>query len=54
MSRIELTIERVHPSGAYRIAAIVGGYYVARVYMGYTRREAARRFRAELREGARS
>lgn len=49
-----LTVERLHPSGAYRIAAIIGGYRVVRVFMGYTRREAVRRFRAELRAGSRS
>lgn len=48
-----LTVERLWPSGGYRIAAIVGGYYVARVFMGYTRRDAVRLFRAALREGAR-
>lgn len=49
-----LSVERLWPSGGYRVAAIVGGYYVERVYMGYTRREAVRRFRAELREGGRA
>lgn len=49
-----LTVERLWPSGGYRIAAIVEGYYVVRVYMGYTRRDAVRLFRASIREGGRS
>ncbi len=53
MSRIELTITRTAGvnGGGYRIAAIVGGAYVSRLFLGYTRREAVRLFRAAARAG---
>ena len=53
MSRIELTITRTAGvnGGGYRIAAMVGGYYVERLFLGYTRREAVRLFRAAIRGG---
>jgi hypothetical protein len=53
MSRIELTITRTAGmnGGGYRIAAMVGGAYVSRLFMGYTKREAVRLFRAAARAG---
>jgi hypothetical protein len=36
-------------AGALIISDIVGGYYVQRVYIGFTKREAMRKFRAEMR-----
>jgi len=39
-----------HPvHGAWIISDIVGGYFVERAYYGYTKREALRKFRAEMR-----
>jgi hypothetical protein len=35
--------------GAWALSAMHGGYRVERQYMGYTKREATRMFRAELR-----
>jgi len=37
--------------GGYRIAAMVGGAYVSRLFMGYTKREAVRLFRTAVRAG---
>jgi hypothetical protein len=48
--RVTLTIERLAGSGAYRIAAMVGGYRVERVYYGCGRTYAVRQFRAYVRE----
>jgi hypothetical protein len=43
-----MTVSKNH-AGALIISDIVGGYYVQRVYIGYTKREAMRKFRAEMR-----
>lgn len=53
MSRIELTITRTAGvnGGGYRIAAIVGGAYMSRLFLGYNKREAVRLFRAAARAG---
>jgi hypothetical protein len=40
----ELTIDR-NLEGAWRITAIVGGYYVTRVFYGYTKKESVALFR---------
>lgn len=45
-----MTTERIFPSGAWRVSDIIDGYYVSRQYIGYTKREAERAFRAERRE----
>lgn len=45
-----MTITRLH-NGAYQISAIVRGYLVTKTYYGYTKREAARMFRQDTREG---
>jgi hypothetical protein len=53
MGRIELTITRTAGvnGGAYRIEAMIGGAYVSRLFMGYTKRQAVRLFRAAARAG---
>ena len=45
-----MSITKLFPSGALEVSAVVGGYLVRRVYFGYTRREAARAFRAEIKK----
>jgi hypothetical protein len=40
-------IERVHPSGAWRISDIIDGYRVSRQYFDYTPQEALDAFREE-------
>jgi hypothetical protein len=37
--------ERVFPSGAWRLSAMVDGYRVSEQFMGYTKRESMRIFR---------
>lgn len=44
-----VTVERVFPSGALRLSALEDCGYISRQYVGYTRRDAERLFRAELR-----
>jgi hypothetical protein len=44
-------VSRLYPSGAWEVSDIVGGYWVARTYYGYTRREAVALFRRELSQG---
>jgi hypothetical protein len=43
-----MTITRKH--SGIEIADIIGGYRVSRLYIGYTQREAVRRFRSEYPE----
>ena len=43
----EMTIERNY-TGAWIISDIVGNEYIKRVYMGYTKRDAMRLFRADV------
>lgn len=47
-----MTITKLFPSGALEVSAIINGYLVRRVYYGYSKREAARMFRAETKGGA--
>lgn len=42
------TIERVPHSGMLVVAAMVNGYRVCRRYMGYTKREAVRMFKKDV------
>ena len=42
-----MTIYR-NMNGSWVVSSIVGGYRVARTYYGYTKREAARLFKAEV------
>jgi len=44
-----MSIERMFPSGGWRISDIIGNYLVTRRYFGYTKREAIAEFRAEFR-----
>ena len=43
-----MTVSKNH-AGAIIISDIIGGQYVQRVYIGYTKREAMSRFRKEMR-----
>ena len=43
-----MTAER-NVYGAWVVSDIIGGYLVTRVYYGYSKREALRRFRSEVR-----
>lgn len=40
-----MTIERIFPSGAWLVSAIVDGHLVTRIYYGHTKREAVSLFR---------
>lgn len=42
-----MTIERTH-FGAWRVSAIVAGYRISRLFIGYTKRAAVREFKAEI------
>jgi hypothetical protein len=42
-----MTIERIFPSGAWRVSDIIAGYLVSRQYFGYTKREAIAAFKEE-------
>jgi hypothetical protein len=44
-----MTVERMHPSGAYRIDDVIGGYLVTKWYYGYTKREAIKLFKEQTR-----
>lgn len=44
-----MIVERLKPSGAYRISTIRNGYLVQRIYYFYTRKEAIKCFREYLR-----
>lgn len=43
-----MSVEKLHPSGAIRVSAIIGGYLVSRVYFGYSKRQAVAMFKAEF------
>lgn len=45
-----MTIERTFPQGYWRVTAIVQDNYETRLYAGYTKAEASRFFRQEMRE----
>ncbi len=51
-----MVIEKLHPSGAWRICGVVEGesdhYFLERVYYGYTKREAVRLWNEQVREEA--
>lgn len=51
-----MTIEKLFPSGAWQVSGVVEGegdhYFLTRVYYGYTKREAVRLWREQVREGA--
>jgi hypothetical protein len=54
MNRPTITAERLHPSGAWNLSAVIGGSYsgyrIARSYYGYTKREAVALFRQYIQE----
>lgn len=43
-----ITVEKVHPSGAWHISSIFRGELVTRTYYGYTLREARADYRREI------
>lgn len=43
-----MTIKKQFPSGAWEVSDIIEGYYVRRVYFGYTKAEARAEFREEF------
>jgi hypothetical protein len=43
-----MTATKLHPSGAWEVSDIIGGYLVRRVYFGYTKAEAIAEFKAEV------
>lgn len=43
----DITAERVHPSGGWRLSALRNGYLVTLLLIGYTKREALRIFHDE-------
>jgi hypothetical protein len=51
-----MTIEKVFPSGAWRVCGVVEGesdhYFLERVYYGYTKREAVKLWNEQVREEA--
>ena len=51
-----MTIEKVVPSGAWRVCGVVEGesdhYFLERVYYGYTKREAVKLWNEQVREEA--
>lgn len=48
LTQAEAIATRIPHSGAWEVAAVVDGYRKFRVYYGYTKREAIRRFVAEV------
>lgn len=48
-SSASLTVERLHPSGAWQITSSDNeGYLIVRTYYGYTKRESIREFQREF------
>lgn len=45
-----MTTERLFPSGDWLITDIINGYLVRRRYSGYTKREAEKLFKAEVKK----
>ena len=52
-----MTIERVFPSGAWKVSGVVEGegdhYYLTRVYYGYSKWQAIRLWRKQIEERGR-
>lgn len=46
----QMIVERMFPSGGYLIYSTVDGYLRQRRYYGYTKREAIRLFKQEMKE----
>lgn len=47
MSKSQPTIEKTHPLAGYRVTDIINGYYVSRLYIGYTKAQALAAFKRE-------
>jgi hypothetical protein len=51
-----MTVEKLFPSGAWSISGVLEGesdhYFLNRVYYGYTKREAIKLWREQIREVA--
>ena len=45
---LAVIVTKLFPSGAWQIRDIIGGYWVTRTYYYYTKREAMRLFRQEM------
>jgi hypothetical protein len=45
-----MLVERSPHSGAWNISEIVDGYLIRRSYLDYTKKEAIREFKAEMKE----
>jgi hypothetical protein len=45
------TAERNRVNGSWVVSDIVAGYWVTRVYYGYSKRESVARFTLEMKEG---
>lgn len=48
LTQAEVSATRIPHSGAWEVAAVVDGYRKSQVYYGYSKREAIRRFVAEV------
>lgn len=44
----ELIIEPTYPLGGYRITATIDGYYLSRLYIGYTKQAAIKHFKRNI------
>ena len=43
-----MTIEKVFPSGAWRVSCLIRGYLVQNTYYGFTKREAVMSFQRDF------
>lgn len=48
LTQRDCSVTRISHSGAWEVAAMVNGYRVAKVFYGYTAREALRLFVSEI------
>jgi hypothetical protein len=48
LTQCDVAVSRKPHSGAWEVAAILNGYRVARVYYGFSKREAVRLFMVEV------
>jgi len=42
-----VSVEKLFPTGAWRVSAVVKGYLISRVYYGYSRRESLAIFKRD-------
>lgn len=45
---MDIYTERSFPSGGWRVSAVIDGYRVSRLYLGYNKREAVAEFRRDV------